>query len=31
MPPYIISYEEIDKMIEIAYEGIRKIEDKGTH
>jgi adenosylmethionine-8-amino-7-oxononanoate aminotransferase len=25
MPPYIISYDEIDKMIEVAYEGIRKI------
>ncbi len=31
MPPYIISYEEIDKMIEVAYEGIRKIKDKGTY
>ncbi len=26
MPPYTITYEEIDKMIEVAYEGIRKIE-----
>ena len=26
MPPYIITYEEIDKMIEIAYEGIKKLE-----
>ncbi len=25
MPPYIISYEEIDKMISVAYEGIKKI------
>lgn len=25
MPPYIISYEEIDKMISVAYEGIRQI------
>ena len=25
MPPYIITYEEIDKMIEVAYEGIKKI------
>ena len=25
MPPYIISYEEIDKMIEVAYEGIVKV------
>ena len=25
MPPYIISYEEIDKMIEVAYEGIRNV------
>ena len=22
MPPYVISYEEIDKMIDVAYEGI---------
>ncbi len=26
MPPYIITYEEIDKMIEVAYEGIQKLE-----
>ncbi len=26
MPPYIISYEEIDKMIEVAYEGIQNID-----
>ena len=26
MPPYIITYEEIDKMIEVAYEGIKKLE-----
>jgi adenosylmethionine-8-amino-7-oxononanoate aminotransferase len=25
MPPYIISYEEIDKMIEVAYEGIKRV------
>ncbi len=25
MPPYIISYEEIDKMIEVAYTGIQKV------
>ena len=25
MPPYIISYEEIDKMIDVAYEGIQKV------
>ena len=25
MPPYIISYEEIDKMIEVAYEGVKKV------
>jgi adenosylmethionine-8-amino-7-oxononanoate aminotransferase len=28
MPPYIISYEEIDKMIEVAYEGIVKVLKK---
>jgi adenosylmethionine-8-amino-7-oxononanoate aminotransferase len=28
MPPYIITYEEIDKMINVAYEGIQKIENK---
>ena len=26
MPPYIITYEEIDKMIAVAYDGIRKLE-----
>ncbi len=26
MPPYIITYEEIDKMIDVAYRGIEKIE-----
>ncbi len=26
MPPYTITYEEIDKMIEVAYEGIKKLE-----
>ncbi len=25
MPPYIISYEEIDKMVDVAYEGIQKV------
>jgi len=25
MPPYIITYEEIDKMIVVAYEGIKKV------
>jgi len=25
MPPYIIGYEEIDKMIEVAYEGIKRV------
>jgi len=25
MPPYIITYEEIDKMIDVAYAGIKKI------
>ncbi len=25
MPPYVISYAEIDKMIEVAYEGIKKV------
>jgi len=25
MPPYIISYEEIDKMIEVAYQGIKDL------
>jgi adenosylmethionine-8-amino-7-oxononanoate aminotransferase len=25
MPPYIISYEEIDKMVEVAYEGIKRL------
>ena len=28
MPPYIISYEEIDKMIEVAHEGIKLILKK---
>ena len=26
MPPYIISYEEIDKMIEVAYKGIKQLD-----
>jgi len=25
MPPYVISYDEIDKMIDVAYEGIKRI------
>lgn len=25
MPPYVINYEEMDKMIEVAYEGIKKV------
>jgi len=25
MPPYVISYEEIDKMIDVAYEGIKGV------
>jgi len=28
MPPYIITYAEIDKMIETAFEGIKCLEDK---
>jgi adenosylmethionine-8-amino-7-oxononanoate aminotransferase len=28
MPPYVITYEEIDKMINTAYEGIKCLEDK---
>jgi adenosylmethionine-8-amino-7-oxononanoate aminotransferase len=28
MPPYTITYEEIDKMIEVAYEGIKKLKIK---
>jgi len=28
MPPYVISYEEIDKMIEVAYEGIKNLTKK---
>jgi adenosylmethionine-8-amino-7-oxononanoate aminotransferase len=27
MPPYIITYEEIDKMIDTAYEGIKNIKE----
>ena len=26
MPPYIITYEEIDKMIEVAYQGILRVD-----
>lgn len=25
MPPFIISYDEIDKMIEVAYEGVKRV------
>jgi adenosylmethionine-8-amino-7-oxononanoate aminotransferase len=25
MPPYVISYEEIDKMMKVAYDGIKKV------
>ena len=25
MPPFVINYEEIDKMIEVAYEGIKRV------
>ena len=25
MPPYVINYEEIDKMIDVAYKGIQKV------
>jgi len=25
MPPYVITYEEIDKMIEVAYIGIKQL------
>jgi adenosylmethionine-8-amino-7-oxononanoate aminotransferase len=28
MPPYVINYEEIDKMIDTAYEGIKCLEDR---
>ena len=28
MPPYIIKYKEIDKMIEVAYEGIKLLNAK---
>jgi adenosylmethionine-8-amino-7-oxononanoate aminotransferase len=28
MPPYIITYKEIDKMVEVAYDGIRRLEEK---
>jgi adenosylmethionine-8-amino-7-oxononanoate aminotransferase len=26
MPPYIITYDEIDRMMDVAYEGIGKLE-----
>jgi len=25
MPPYVISYDEIDKMVDVAYQGIKKV------
>ena len=28
MPPYVISYKEIDKMIDVAYKGIQRILEK---
>jgi len=28
MPPYVISYEEIDKMIDVAYRGIQRVLEK---
>jgi len=28
MPPYIISYKQIDKMIKVAFKGIKCLEDK---
>ena len=28
MPPYIITYEEIDKMIDVAYKGIQRVLEK---
>ena len=28
MPPYVISYEEIDKMIDVAYKGIQRVLEK---
>jgi len=27
MPPYVIEYDEIDKMINVAYDGIKKVEE----
>ncbi|MDD2450914.1 MAG: adenosylmethionine--8-amino-7-oxononanoate transaminase [Sulfurovum sp.] len=29
MPPYTISYEEIDKMVDVAYEGIDTVKKEG--
>lgn len=29
MPPYTISYEEIDKMVDVAYEGIENVKKEG--
>jgi len=31
MPPYIITYDEIDRMMEVAYQGIEKLKIKGTY
>jgi len=28
MPPYIITYDEIDRMMEVAYQGIEKVNNK---
>jgi adenosylmethionine-8-amino-7-oxononanoate aminotransferase len=28
MPPYVISYKEIDKMIDVAYKGIQRVLEK---
>jgi len=28
MPPYVITYEEIDKMIDVAYKGIQRVLEK---
>jgi len=28
MPPYVIQYDEIDKMIDVAYEGIKKVNSE---
>jgi len=28
MPPYVITYNEIDRMMEVAYQGIEKVKNK---